>query len=279
MKQRITFVCIALFVIPLLSYDIIIEDETTHELGYNVHSQHDLNGEKDLLDEYLQPGFCVIDGGANIGAWSQTALSIQPSLNILAFEPVPSVYEICKKNLFNTSARAINLALSNEEGKREFFFLYGKTPEEMQGSSCHFQPSLGTPDACIAVEQTTIDAFCRREKIRSIDFLKLDVEGHEFLALRGATRLLKKGAIKAVQFEYGYTFSGSKTTLKRVYQLLNSYGYLLFRIMPGGCIFLPSWSDTLENFQYSNFFAVLPSALNATWHAALDHQKSSTPTS
>lgn len=277
MKQLITFVCVALFVIPLLAYEIILDDPKTHTLGYNLSSEHELNGEKDLLFEILQPGFCIVDAGANVGSWSQMALSIQSSLSVFAFEPIPSVYEICKKNLANTSARAINLALSNEEGKKEFFFLYGKTPNKMRTSSCHLQPSLGAPDDFITVQQTTLDAFCKREKIPSIDLLKLKVEGNELFALRGASNLLKRGAIKAIQFEYGYSFSGSKTTLKLVYQLLSSHGYLLFRIMPHGCIFLPSWSETFENFQYSNFFAILPSALNDTWHAALENLKKPQP--
>ena len=267
------FCFLAFFLVPLFSYDILIENADTLELGYGLHWRHDLNGEADILKEVLKPGAVVIDGGANIGAWSKAALATNASPRIHAFEPVPVVFEECVKNLQGTSVTLVNQALSDHDGKLERFCIYGKTPDDMQTCSCHVQPNLGAPDAQITIEQTTLDSYCMRQGIRSIDYLKLDVEGHELFALRGASNLLKDRAIRGIQFEYGFPFRGSRATLKEIFSLLHGHGYLIFRIFPGGCVYLPVWSDRYEDYRFSNFYAVLPSALNESWLAAIHPQQ------
>src|SRR6185503_14354274 len=54
-----------------------------------------------------------------------------------------------------------------------------------------------------SIQVLTIDAFCDREEIYHIHFLKLDVEGHELSVLNGAKRMLDSGKISIIQFEFG----------------------------------------------------------------------------
>ena len=60
------------------------------------------------IDDYfsegivLRPGDCVIDAGANFGAFSAAAFHrLSGDLRILAFEPVPSTFEVLARNLAN----------------------------------------------------------------------------------------------------------------------------------------------------------------------------------
>ena len=37
----------------------------------------------------------------------------------------------------------------------------------------------------------TLDNFCYKNKIKKIDFLKIDVEGYEYMVLQGAKKIIK----------------------------------------------------------------------------------------
>ena len=49
----------------------------------------------------------------------------------------------------------------------------------------------------------TLDAYVLENDISHIDFLKIDIEGHELAVIHGAEAMLKRKAIDYIQFEYG----------------------------------------------------------------------------
>ena len=49
--------------------------------------------------------------------------------------------------------------------------------------------------SAVKVPTITIDLFCERHNIKTIDLLKLDIQGGELLALKGAVNMLQKGGI------------------------------------------------------------------------------------
>jgi FkbM family methyltransferase len=249
----------------------LIENPQTQNLGYDLPNIHG-DGEDTVLEAYLKPGHVVFDVGANIGDWTTAAFAIQESIIIKAFEPIPQVCQLYTQNVKSQNAQIFPLALSEKKGSQTLY-VYGPSYDLSGRSSLHHQPTLEhngeQPTDKITVTKTTLDRFCREHKIRSIDYLKIDVEGHELSVIRGARGLLKAKKIKAVQFEYGYTFHGSEITLKQVYQYLSNRGFLIFRLVPEGLIFIPSWSDSLENWKFCNYVGFLPSALKKSWKAKI----------
>jgi hypothetical protein len=61
-------------------------------------------------------------------------------------------------------------------------------------------PGNGGP----TVQVTTLDAFCNRERIASIDILKTDTEGYDARVLSGARRMLSEKRIHCVVSEVGF---------------------------------------------------------------------------
>ena len=117
----------------------------------------------------------------------------------------------------------------------------------------------GTILKLIEVEQDSLENFCADHSIDRIDFLKIDTEGAEWRILKGAESLLQHGRIGAIQFEYGGCYLDAGATLEQAYHLLTSNNYLVFRIVPSGLLHIALWDNALENYLYSNYFAVLKS--------------------
>lgn len=111
------------------------------------------------------------------------------------------------------------------------------------------------------VSVTTLDALAQQHGIDRIAFLKLDLEGHELEALKGAKDLLDRQAIDALAFEFGGCNIDSRTYIKDFWSLLvYQHGFSLYRLLPKRRLKrLPKYSETLEQFSWQNILACAPS--------------------
>ena len=64
--------------------------------------------------------------------------------------------------------------------------------------------------------------------------MKMDTEGHELFALRGAANALSKGTILALSFEFGGSSINSRTFFRDYWNLLTQYSYEIYRVLPRG---------------------------------------------
>lgn len=132
------------------------------------------------------PGDVVIDGG---GCWGDTALyfsnQVGPRGNVLSFEMVPANLEIFKENLRANPKHAENIEVIEQP-------LWSKS-----GIPVHFE-SHG-PGSAVKVSPgeenvrpttTTIDSALSARGLRRVDFIKMDIEGSELEALKGARNTL-----------------------------------------------------------------------------------------
>jgi hypothetical protein len=74
-----------------------------------------------------------------------------------------------------------------------------------------------------------IDTFCQDNSIEKIDFVKIDVEGAEFMVLNGCLSMLESGKIISGQFEVGIEESGYSTT--DIIKLLEKNGYIVDKLL------------------------------------------------
>lgn len=213
------------------------------------------NGEEFILRKVLPllVNGVVFDVGANIGSWSKFAISLNSSLNIHLFEPSFSTFKQCTSLSWPKNIIINNFGL----GAREETLILNIVGEGMGTNSIYKR--IGSDS--VAAKKTeiihlrTIDAYCKSCNLEKINFLKIDVEGHEISVLLGATELLKNGNIDIIQFEYGGTYLDAKVYLRDIIDLLRSYDYNIAKIFPNGCRPVLNYSYELENFQYSNFIA------------------------
>ena len=156
------------------------------------------NYEKDFFrvaDALLQEGGEFLDVGANHGLLSfGLARKVDQRVRFHLFEPNPRLLESIEKSLkLYPSMRAeINaLAVCDEDGTILF-----QMQKEQTGVS-HITKSGGVP-----IRSIRLDTYLKDKGLDRIDLLKLDIEGYELTALRGAERALKDRRIKAIYFEY-----------------------------------------------------------------------------
>jgi hypothetical protein len=102
----------------------------------------------------------------------------------------------------------------------------------------------------------TIDFYCSQNDIPHIDLLKLDIEGHELAALRGAELMLRNKAIEVITFEFGGANIDSRTYFHDFYLFFEMHQMTLFRITPSGYLHpLKAYQEIYEQFTTTNFLA------------------------
>lgn len=149
--------------------------------------------ELDVFERLSAISETIIDVGANIGLYCCLAADRAPSMSqIVAFEPVPENLAYLRRNL-EANELAARVAIEEKA--------VGKASEELRlylldGSTCRHSPSARNvlnSTTSITVPAVSLDDYARQElRGRRVDLLKVDVEGYEGAALRGAHRTLRE---------------------------------------------------------------------------------------
>lgn len=199
----------------------------------------------------------IFDVGANNGDWSADIKSLYPDAFIYMFEPQPDCQQrIKERNLANTVL--LPVAVDSKKGVVKIF-----TDGQTSGlASVHQRKDSYFKDvvfSTIDVASLTIDEVIESNGIKQVDFMKMDIEGHEFEALKGAHQSLCDGKIKALSFEFGSGNINSRTYFRDFWDLLHPMGYDFFRILPSSRLMpIVEYYEDCEYFRgVSNYIAVL----------------------
>ena len=146
------------------------------------------------------------DAGANVGQTAEDALKEFPEALIYSFEPHPVTFARLEKAVRDPRVQAFPLALSDGDGEIPFFEYAtagGGTHVNSTVPNSSFPRHFGLEQPKrITASSTTIDHFCQEHGVDRIDVLKLDIEGAELSALKGAEKMLRKDRVRFVYFEY-----------------------------------------------------------------------------
>lgn len=131
-----------------------------------------------------------IDIGANRGDYVFALERSNKCKDIYALEPIPEL-NLQLKNLF-PRVHVCQEAASDESGIRHFNIPYIQERYfDTRGTLEPFQEQGQTSTRTIPVETITLDGFIKRYSIHRVDLVKMDIEGHEFAALKGAVSILE----------------------------------------------------------------------------------------
>jgi FkbM family methyltransferase len=182
----------------------------------------------DALDLLLRPGDVVVDGGANLGGFSLVAASIVGRQGAVhSIEAAPGTAAELRRSVAANPRCAIHVhqaALAEAPGELEF------TTFEAGHGGASLAPQPG--GTVVRVPATTLDALT--EPLERVDLVKLDVEGAELRALRGARRLLAEHKpLLVLEFEPAH-LERSGDSPAALEALLTEAGYEAFEIAVDG---------------------------------------------
>lgn len=181
-----------------------------------------------FIEKLSKKGDVILDIGANVGVYSiWFDKCINGEGKIFAFEPDLNNFQKIQYNLkLNNNPPSIKLydsAVSNSNGYIEFF----SGLDEQSSISFATDQNLQS----IKVKTVTLDDFCEQNSISEINYLKIDVEGAEYLVLEGANAMLSSQSIRIIQLELNDHISNFNIKIEDVVNMMEKKGYKLYRLL------------------------------------------------
>lgn len=217
-----------------------------------------INGEIHFLRNNLRDKDIVFDVGAKIGEWTKFVLKFNKNIYIHCFEPSNYAFKQLVKNNFPINIICNNLGLSS---KKEEKFLY--SIKKGAGLNSLYQRKsfierIGKNSELYKekISLDTLENYCKQKNINHIDFLKVDVEGHEYEVLEGGKKMFENSQVNIIQFEYGGTYIDAHIFLKDIFDLFEGLNYNFYKIYPKNVRFIKSYRPKYENFQYQNWLII-----------------------
>jgi FkbM family methyltransferase len=205
--------------------------------------------EMQMIKNLLCEQSIIFDVGAHLG-WYSISLAKQYKNSIFyAFEPMPNTFSFLKKNIALNGTQNVyplNFGLTDQPRVTQFYY-------SEVGSAVASERDIFDINTLKTIECTlkTIDDFVASEKINKIDFIKCDVEGAEFLVIKGGNHSIRKFLpilfLELVEDwcnKFNYSISD-------VLKLLKSIGYNMFEIR-GNFLYQVNkiTSDKIDNFNF-----------------------------
>src|SRR5262249_9093834 len=143
------------------------------------------------LDRHVAPGMTVVDLGAHVGLHTlRLSRAVGETGRVIAVEPSPANAALLRTHLAWNGCQNVTVVeagVGEEVGEVEFNFRPNATDPAGFANSIAYD--IGGDKARVRV--TTIDEICREFTPSAI---KVDIEGAELLAIRGARELLSRSS-------------------------------------------------------------------------------------
>jgi FkbM family methyltransferase len=185
-----------------------------------------------LKEVQFAQGDVVLDVGANIGWYS--LLAAKYGSQVYAFEPDPLNFKLLNENIamnkLEEKVTPYQCALSDKEAVLPLY-LY---PDKNRG-----RHSLHAMEGCekVDVRAVRLDDFLNEQGIegKHIKFIKMDIEGHEYPALLGATKLLETVPYLLIEHAPDHMERGGYAA-EQVLSLLKTYHYVPYQVTKDGSV-------------------------------------------
>lgn len=196
--------------------------------------------------------FDFLDIGANIGNYSAEIRSVNPSLEVYAFEPSRMTFAALVDNTQTKRISCINVGFGESIQAAKLYFdapVSGLASLSKRNLG-HFEIDFGLSEE---VQILTLDSWLAANELKNNLVVKMDIEGHELFALRGAQAALRS-RIKVLQFEFGGANVSSATFFIDIWSILKET-HIIFRLTASGLQPITTYTEDLENFVNTTYYA------------------------
>ncbi len=187
-----------------------------------------------LLADLLPGTQNVVEAGAFTGKDTLALAQRFPQATIHAFEPIREIYTELQKNTQNfPTIKTYSLALSNTNGSATFYRAQNpKRPDAICQAGSLLAPCERLAHSPITYPHTsmvptiTLDSWAADQGITAVDFLWLDLQGHELAVLQASPILMQ--TVKAVYLEINFIPAyQNQPTAEHIHEWFISQGFSL----------------------------------------------------
>ena len=170
------------------------------------------------LESNVRPGDVFYDVGANVGAYSLVADAIAGcKATIIAVEPSFATFAQLNHNVFlNQASERITplcVALSSAMGTASFHY-----SDLSSGSAFHSLTTTTGDGASLRVLTVTMDDLVERFSLPAPNLLKVDVDGAEIAAMRGADGVLARSTLRSILIELDQSLAETADLVRQLEQ-------------------------------------------------------------
>lgn len=225
--------------------DIAVPNNIAHMSTYVLREQEDwFEDELNFVRSYLQPGMQVIDVGANIGVYAlMMAGRVGESGKVWAFEPNFLSYRFLQRGIEANQFKHVHAIQAGVSNQNRQAFLFSQSGETTVGKIC--DETIGDP-----IELHRLDEKYNEWGKPKIDFIKIDVEGHESEVFEGAIELLQTSDPLVM-----YEFRSLATHNVELVEKLRLHGYTSYRLIASLNLLMPIDVSGKMDSYWLNLFA------------------------
>lgn len=150
--------------------NLILRDDVDESIVNEVFKFREYRGVQEIVQNATEP---IVDVGAHAGYFSLWTTVQNPKIKIYALEPVGENFDLLKQNLAENNFKNIkveNVALTRETGEINIFL----------SEDSHNHSLLPISDQVQKTKGVSLMDFIKKNKIKNISLLKIDIEGGEY---------------------------------------------------------------------------------------------------
>lgn len=197
----------------------------------------------------------LIDIGANVGDYAASLRATFAASEIHLFEPsATNIQKLRARFGPSTRIHIHGVAVGEKAGRQLLHYdeagsgMASLSKRDLRHHGVDFSQSE-------EVRVVRFEDFWKEElDARPIDFVKMDIEGHELAALRGFGEAIRK--VSVLQFEFGGCNMDTRTYFRDFWEFFSGHGFDLHRITPLGVQRIERYAEAEECFSTTNFLAV-----------------------
>lgn len=233
-----------------LGNELYITAFPLYRVLYGLFKSYTDRVERRLLRRHIAPGAVVIDAGANIGIYSRfLSKCVGPPGTVHSFEPSPDNYKRLRQGVRGCPNVVLNqLALSDQTGDSILYL-----SDELNVDHRAY-PTDEEARETIAIRTTTLDDYFRPGQ--RVDLIKMDIQGYELHALRGAERVLADNPRLKILLEFWpYGLQQAGASAAELLHFLCDHQLTVFRLCGNDLVqYKPEPGNPTDSDHYLNLF-------------------------
>jgi FkbM family methyltransferase len=229
---------------------VCVDTSTLEALGYILGWPHEADVIR-VFRTFLKQHSVVLDIGANFGLYTAlTASIVRKHGRLYAFEGNPGVFDCLKRTIvandlyFNPNIVAANVLVSNQCGRGVLRY----SAQLPCGGTMSDVKFAGGDHRMVEVDMTTIDDFLPPDL--AVDLVKIDVEGHEPLVLRGMEKTIARSPNIRLVIEFADSLLVHTVNPRDFAEYIRNLGFAICLVLPKFKLRVVPPEEALAGFNY-----------------------------